>query len=77
MLDVWMTTELIVSTNDVLSGKVDPNSLDTMYVALSYPGMGHRALERLLEAVNYMAKFGWRLRGCLEQYCIMEKAGSA
>jgi hypothetical protein len=67
---------LLVSANDVLSGKVSPDSLDAMYVAVYYSGfvLSVRAtVERLLEAVNDMAKFGWRLRGCFEGYCVMER----
>jgi len=73
-----MTPKLFISADDVLSGKVDPASLGAMYVGIYHQAMVSWGFyEKLLEAVNHMAKFGWRLRGCLEHYCIMEKAGSA
>ena len=70
--------KFMISARDVLSGKIDLDSIDATYVALFNTGIVTPGFfERLLEAVNYMAKFGWRLRACLERSCIMEKPGSA
>jgi len=70
--------KFVISASDVLSGKIDLDSIDATYVLVPIAGMvtsGH--LEKLLEAMNYMAKFGWRLCACLGPNCIMEKPGSA
>ena len=65
---------LIVAADDVLSGTVDLDGLDAMYVALRGSKMlTGDAFVRLLEAVNYMAKFGWRVRAWFQYYVIMEK----
>jgi hypothetical protein len=61
-----------ISADEVLGGKVDLDSLDAMYVGVYDASILTRA-EKLLEAVNHMAKFGWRFRVCLDRYCIMEK----
>jgi hypothetical protein len=73
-LEVLMMATFRISAKDVLSGKVDLNSLDSRYVALYFRGFVTVGfLDTLLEAADYMAKFGWRLCACFEQYCIMEK----
>jgi hypothetical protein len=76
--EVSLTTKFFLSVSDVLSGRIDLDHIDATYVVVANTGILTAGFfERLMEAVNYMAKYGWRLRACLERTCIMEKPGTA
>ena len=53
-----MSDRLLFSADDVLKGRVDVERLTSRYVFVR----GHigRIFQTLAEALNYMAKFGWR-----------------
>lgn len=66
--------KLLLSVDDVLGGKVDLDSLEAIDVGIYHLVSGQGFTEKLLEAVNDMAKFGWRLRCCIAGECTMESA---
>jgi len=66
-----MAAKAVFSADDVLKGKVDLDALDTSHVFVYGKGLGR--MEKLLEAVNVMVKFGWRARGINEQGILLER----
>lgn len=66
-----MSDRVYFSAKDVLKGKVDVGQLTSRYVFLR----GHmgQIVETLAEALNYMAKFGWRAVGFSRGVCLLER----
>jgi hypothetical protein len=59
-----------VSVSDALKGRIDVQQLTARYVFLK---SGLSRYKTVAEAINYMAKFGWRPIGFLQAHCLMER----
>ncbi len=69
--------------DDVLSGKIPPDSIEPQYILVA-PGK-KSPRDKFIEGINYLAKFGWRSVGYSHNqlsivtlgrttiYCLMEK----
>ena len=66
-----MSDRVYFSAKDVLKGKVVVDQLTSRYVFMR----GHmgQIAETLAEALNYMAKFGWRAVGFSRGICLLER----
>jgi hypothetical protein len=75
----WLAEELLLNADEVLKGRVDLEAVTARYVIVYSTGWivsgsgGEKLAKKLLLAVNYMAKFGWRVVGYSGTACMMEK----
>ena len=65
-----MSDRLEFSAGDVLKGRVDVESVDARYVLLRG---GLMRTKMFIEALNYVAKFGWRAVGFTQGYVLLER----
>lgn len=73
---VWLAEEMIFNADDVLKGRVNLEAVTARYVVVYSIGLIGPATgiaKKLILAVNYMAKLGWRVAGYSANGCIMEK----
>ncbi|MFX1562740.1 MAG: hypothetical protein ACFFDP_05490 [Promethearchaeota archaeon] len=69
---IIISEKVHISVDDVLKGKIDVESLSSRYVFLYARGV-RNVFEKLAEALNYMAKFGWRVRGITSYTFLLER----
>jgi len=76
---VWLAEELLLNADEVLTGRVNLAAVTARYVIVYSSGWvvsgsgGEKLARKLMLAVNYMAKFDWRVAGYSGTACIMEK----
>jgi hypothetical protein len=73
---VEVAGSVLLRAEDVLAGKVDVAALPWRHVFLRARQFGpslERPLERLVAAMDYMAKFGWRAVSYSEGICLLER----
>ncbi|MFX1565948.1 MAG: hypothetical protein ACFFCH_08160 [Promethearchaeota archaeon] len=68
-----MSEKVSFRSKDILSGKVNPDGIQSRYVAIwTYEGISNK-LYSAIEAANLMAKFGWRVVGVGNSYLLLER----
>jgi hypothetical protein len=67
---VILSDRLVFSAKDVLKGRVDVERLTARYVFLR-PGFSY--YKTGAKALNYVAKFGWRVVGFSNGWCLLER----
>jgi hypothetical protein len=69
---------VILYVEDVLEGKVDVEGLASRYVFLEPRTARFRmdpVMKAVIAALNYMAKFGWRVVSYSQGVCLLERVG--
>jgi hypothetical protein len=75
---VWLADKLLLDADEVLNGRVDFEAVTARYVMVYTSGWTHSVsqgkelVQRLMLAVNFMAKLGWRVAGYSSTACVME-----
>jgi hypothetical protein len=64
--------EGLISAKDLLKGKITPEDLPGKYIFL-YSGFTTKPYPQLIEALNLLTKFGWRVLGYGEGVILLEQ----
>ena len=69
-----MTMKVIylLKAKDLLQGKIQPEDLTSKYVFLIPSGFTMNPFPQLAEALNFLAKFGWRAVGYSQRTILIE-----
>ncbi|MFX1563532.1 MAG: hypothetical protein ACFFDP_09525 [Promethearchaeota archaeon] len=65
-----MEEEVAFPGTDILSGKIDPDRIQSRYVFLYRKGGPSNVPVDPIKAANLMAKFGWRVVG-ITNWCVL------
>ncbi len=68
-----MDEKVTFNDKDILSGKIDPNQIQSRYVFVHASGLKRVAPKNPIKAANLMAKYGWRVVGITSWGVLLER----
>ncbi len=68
-----MDEKVTFHDRDILSGKIDPDKIQSRYVFVHAEGLKHIAPANPIKAANLMAKYGWKVVGITSWGVLLER----
>ncbi|MFX1299397.1 MAG: hypothetical protein ACFFAL_00470 [Promethearchaeota archaeon] len=68
-----MNEKVTFHDKDILSGKIDPDRIQSRYVFVYASGLARTVAVNTIKAANLMAKYGWRVVGITSWGVLLER----